>query len=103
MGNEKQIDDYIDELYEENQIYVEKELEYADKCHKLEEEIGCPLEAYVKATISGIWYSMAGVMKHCFVNVIDANKIIFAMKGTNIWFGLSDYKKTWWLKEDKTE
>ena len=42
-------------------------------------------------------------MKHCFVDVIKASKIIFAMKGTNIWYELNKYKKTWWLREDKSE
>ena len=73
------------------------------KLEDLEEQLGCPLEVYVTATRSGIYYSIAGVMKHCYVDVIDANKIIFAMKGTNIWFELKNYKKTWWLKKDRSE
>lgn len=73
------------------------------KLEDLEEQLGCPLEVYIRATRSGIWYSTAGVMKHCYVDVIDASKIIFAMKGTNIWFELKKYQKTWWLKEDRSE
>lgn len=83
--------------------YVGEAINKLGKLEDLEEKLGCPLEVYVKATRSGIWYSIAGVMKHCYVDVIDASKIIFAMKGTNIWFELKKYQKTWWLKKDKSE
>lgn len=91
-----------EEVRYDNDI-VRQALYKLGKLEDLEEQTGCPLDVYVRATIGGIWYSIAGVMKQCYVDTINGSKIIFAMKGTNIWFELSNYKKTWWLKEDKEE
>ena len=48
MPSERDIDNYINEIEEKNQIYMEEELEYAEKCHNLEEQLGCPLDVLAK-------------------------------------------------------
>ena len=37
-----------------DRLAIEKELDYAEKMHKIEEEIGCSLEAFAKARKDGI-------------------------------------------------
>lgn len=84
---------------------LEEELEYADKCHNLEEQLGCPLEVVFKALKNGIftkdlpsekivkWYGrLSNVETEWYLS--DDNKVCINLKG---------YKKTWWLKEDKRE
>ena len=116
--NEKQIDDYIDSMEEKNAIYVESELNYASKCHNLEEQLGCPLEVLVKAIKNGIWfintkYELEYIDEALAFNTKrDSGKFVFdnccyycqnieKSKCNEIY--LEDYKKTWWLKEDKSE
>ena len=103
MPSEREIDNYIDKMDEENTIYVENEIEYAKKCHKLEEHLGCPLDVVEKALTQEIWY--------------EGNKgYLYLMKGNGLKFlngwcitngqhyaNTKDYKKTWWLKKDKAE
>lgn len=107
MSREKQIDDYINGLYERNQVYMEKELEYAEKCHKLEEQLGCPLEVvFNKALKNGIYGKMTGVRDLVArYNVITDGEELFAypLDFYDEHWKLSDYKKTWWLKEDRSE
>lgn len=101
MPAEKQIDNYVDKIDEENTIYVEKELEYAEKCHNLEEQLGCPLEVYVKATIDGI--KVDGSTFKIKVRK-DKDGYYFALSnGSCFPFYLKAYKKTWRLEEDKSE
>jgi len=111
--NEKQIDDYIDSMEEKNAIYVESELDYASKCHNLEEQIGCPLEVIIKAQVCG-FYGETKEEEFCFYNPVEDFIIIdfrlgriqvaLSMDFYNvITFYLSDYKKTWFLRKDKSE
>lgn len=113
MPSEKEIDNYIDNMEEENAIYVDKELEYAEKCHKLEEKLGCPLEVREQALIKDfIWYDDSGRL----IQVIPMNSGYIMEKGKkiavlnciynfNFWLAIKckDYKKTWWLKETREE
>ena len=103
MSSEKQIDDYINELEEKNEVYVNKELEYADKCHKLEEQLGCPLDVIVRALKDGIYfyhnYYKDQILK--YIPVLQYDHFICGSKPYIRM--LKDYKKTWWLKEDKSE
>lgn len=94
---------------------LEEELEYADSCHKVEEEIGCPLEVvitpYFKRGKLEVFYrgKMREVIRvvafeqatRPYMDVFyrDNEKEQFKVK--TIW--LDDYKKTWWLKKDKSE
>lgn len=114
MPSEREIDNYINGLDEKNKIYIEEELEYADKCHKLEEQIGCSFEIIGRAIKEGIWSSEywycekeqnQNKLKHIFPELtILENKWGFDCGDYCYYFvSLKDYKKTWWLKEDKSE
>ena len=68
---------------------------------KLEEEIGCPLEVRCKLFIGVTIYDKNGnskdieeICKSCF-GASDGKEIIYCF--------YSNYKKTWWLKEDRSE
>lgn len=105
------IPDCIDKLGEIEDLmekYNILDLEYLERCiidhdkyGELGEQLGCPLDVYVKATINGIivdgeWFSVK-IHK-------DNNGYYFALSnGSAFPFYLSSYKKTWWLKKDKSE
>jgi hypothetical protein len=105
---------------------LEEELEYADKCHKLEEDLGCPLEVFLGfAThrITEIYieyddFSGNYASPYCddedirvaYVSGIYDNNEIDGLSEpewkieTNILtIPLSDYKKHFWLRKDKSE
>lgn len=107
MPSERDIDNYINEIEEENQIYIEEELEYAEKCHNLEESLGCPLEVVFKALINGIWYEdVANRMTHIGVGLDTANydcEYLLREYDNTIRLLPRNYKKTWWLSETKEE
>ena len=89
-------------------------LKYKD----LEEKIGCPLEVVFKAIKNGIWFTNEDDELECIDEALcfntkrDSGKFIFdnygyhcknikKMKFDEIY--LEDYKKTWWLKGDRSE
>lgn len=107
----------------------EQEKENA-KYKQLEEQLGCPLEVLFKALDEGFicemfvvkhddykdypekweqWKKESNNEKQWITNIKYLNfnlwyKIIYFSKGDTymeVW--LEDYKKTWWLKEDKSE
>lgn len=77
------------------------------KYENLEEELGCPLEALIKALTEGIIFKIP-TMK-CGVKI--SGEIISLVNKTKElkWNDLQgrvllkDYKKTWWLKKDRSE
>ena len=103
MPSERDIDNYINEIEEKNQIYMEEELEYAKKCHNLEESLGCPLEVVFKALKYGIWsvryntYRPSEIHRLIFMN--DSYYLVVE----DSYYNLKDYKKTWWLSKTKEE
>lgn len=74
---------------------------------KVEEQLGCPLEVVFKALTNGVYVKD-------FPNESNTLKM-FGLNLTNIeneWYMITkfyanvkvkDYKKTWWLKADKSE
>ena len=67
----------------------------------LEEELGCPLDVYIKATVYGVIVdgSQYRVTFHK-----DEEGYYFILSNGSAWrFRTSSYKKTWWLKRDKSE
>lgn len=123
MPSEREIDNYIDSIEEENVIYVDKELEYANKCHKLEEEIGCPLECmvavfnaikqgYIFCDIGNGMYEENYIQldygdisideEPIFHNCATSSNYHYVLDNDGCIF-VEDYKKTWWLREDKSE
>lgn len=73
----------------------------------LEEENGCPLEALVKFSKQSIVYTKYGVHKEEIVFIDFRLKRIYITNNRNIndvyTLYFDDYKKTWWLKEDRSE
>ncbi len=118
----------VDLLIKENKELNEEKQRYKDmwfttnnslaKYRKLEEQLGCPLEVLVKAIKNGIWFiNEDDKLEYidealCFNTKLNTDKLVFdnygyycknieKLKGNQIY--LEDYKKTWWLKEDKSE
>lgn len=73
----------------------------------LEEELGCPLEVIFKALTIGIWYEdVANRMTHIGVGLDTANydcEYILREYNNETSFLSRNYKKTWWLRKDKSE
>lgn len=84
----------------------------------IEEGLGCPIEVVFKALKNGIWTYVyydceekenKNKLKHIypslyFVSNFKIDKFMFNC-GDNGYYSvkLKDYKKTWWLKEDRSE
>lgn len=75
-----------------------------NKYEQLEQELGCPLDVREQAFKKG-FYDINGNYFTCehyvpFLKQMHTNGI---MRGEEKRFKLEDYKKTWWLKKDKSE
>ena len=88
---------------------LEEELEYADKMHNLEEQIGCPLDVVLKIHFRDIHYVYDENGDRFFINGGEIFKSQFAAyRRTDAdfidkVFKWADYGKTWWTKKDKSE
>jgi len=95
-------------LFKDETDIIKTELEYADKCRKLEEELGCQLEVIKKLRKTNYIYRDDGVgFGFIGINFNDEDKLILYNDDECNTFTsdlrLVDYKKTWWLREDKSE
>ena len=75
-----------------------------NKYEQLEQELGCPLDVYVKLhKIAKIYDEKGNPLK--IKQIIDENIVISTKKEINGYklIPLNCYKKTWWLKEDRSE
>lgn len=88
---------------------LEEELEYADKCHGLEEQLGCPLEVILKLVDQNeLYYQFFDELQHWTSVKVDLRKkVVWYCKQVGGHYAcsqpLSNYGKTFWLKEDKSE
>ena len=111
MPSERGIDNYINEIEEKNQIYMEEELEYAKKCHNLEEQLGCSLEVVFKALINGVYHkygkSLFSICKFQKLEVRLEYKygkyFLVPIHKADFSLSLEEYQKTWWLSKTKKE
>lgn len=76
------------------------------KLEDLEEEIGCPLEVITQALKQEIWY--LGNRERNYLYQMSANALKFisgdwVITNGSHYANTQDYKKTWWLKKDKSE
>ena len=108
----KNTEDYVRLATKDKQEFINK----LGRIEELEEQIGCPLEVVFKAISNGIytnwdWYydefDINAELSHIDnvyygVNPFGKISIMFGYKKETI-IDLKDYKKTWWLKEDKSE
>ena len=105
-------------LDDEHIKFVKDKLEYADKMKSIEEEqLGCPLEAVFKALKDGQVITKHIVGSENPKVILLPHKIaeiLFDVKNYSLWayengcgdgfyLNTKDYKKTWWLKEDRSE
>lgn len=94
--------------------------EKARKYDDLNLELGCPVEVYIKLTSSKVvwWMNKDGSMRrnldtdidYIIINEGEKNIVVLDYEYDDIdgnsaynIFYFKDYKKTWWLKEDKSE
>lgn len=95
-----QLEATIENLRRDNTLLKEQNAKYK----QLEEQIGCPLEVVFKAIYSGIYYIYSNgniVLERSFkLNHYSSGWCLIKPK---LNFKLEDYKKTWWLKRDKSE
>lgn len=97
------INDYVDGLIEPIKNTLIKSLTEYEAIKKQKEELGCQLEVFVKALKNGIYYD--DKFEHP-VFILDKDNFKtkdyhLLVTGTIVY--LKDYKKTWWLKKDKSE
>jgi hypothetical protein len=100
-----QIDEYTKICYSQH-MYNEDLWKAVKEKEDLEEQIGCPLIVYVKIR--------QGMVENVYIQRFKMEKMWIGLPFTSNGFcaisGLlqqacfwKDYKKTWWLKEDKSE
>lgn len=75
------------------------------KYKSLEEEIGCPLDIVFKALTNGVYYEdVANCMKYISADLhqnLEGDYVLYF--SAEEYLLTNDYKKTWWLKKDKSE
>ncbi len=74
------------------------------KLEDLEEEQGCSLEVVFKALKDGIWFYDKwnyGERMLNYIPVLENKRFVCGLNEYIRW--LEDYKKTWWLKADRSE
>ena len=77
------------------------------KLEDLEEQLGCPLDVVFKALKIGIYTNLKNrnredLTKYFCFNLYNLDTELY-LGNPIIFVNLKDYKKTWWLKEDKSE
>lgn len=81
--------------------YYNNALKKLYEVENLEEELGCHLDVYVKATINGIIVDDSEYQVK--VRKDDYGYYFILSNGSCCPFYLKNYKKSWWLKRDKSE
>lgn len=91
-------------LKNENYELIDKAINKLGKLEDLEEQLGCPLEVREQAFNNG-FYDENGNHYICehYVPYLKQMHTKGIMTHTEKRFRLKDYKKTWWLKKDKSE
>ena len=106
---EKRMLNNLRKMREKNPDYIcsNEELMYdkLGRLEDLEDELGCPLEVLSEISKNG-FYEHYGYIPPYHISRIDIFKreIMYYDEETNYFtVKLKDYKKTWWLKEDRSE
>ena len=87
--------------YNTDQVY--KSFDKLGKLEDLEEEIGCPLEVLFRALNDGFYRKgLFDDSLYYFEKVYIENGWLCEKQGAGEVL-ISEYKKTWWLKEDRSE
>lgn len=99
-----QLEDLLEKYGIPSLEYLEKCIIDHDKYGELGEQIGCPLEVFVKIIIgrNDLIYDKLG--EGYIVRVVTEKCITADKKNIGSYvFEISDYKKTWWLRKDQCE
>ena len=106
------------DIYTFTHISEDKQFVVYDLCKKLgklediEDELGCPLDVVFKALKEGIYFNFNRTSKEEFIEPNDLSLkfslggfycLYFEQWNDGYEIELAYYKKTWWLKEDKSE
>lgn len=84
----------------EGKTLIAKALTELKEYKKIEEELGCPLDIYVK--LHKIVYVYTKVGK-CKLLKIQDGFIVVKVHDNTTYLPLKEYAETWWLKEDRSE
>jgi len=107
-----QYDDFYQQTFESSKEYkiLVDELNYAEKCHNLEEQLGCPLEVLfvgIKAVKNGIYAKdLPNENKLKYIPTLTLSNIgteWYLSNHCDFCVNVRDYKTLYWLKEDKSE
>lgn len=98
----KNTDDYIKLPTKDKQEFINK----LGKLENLEEQLGCPLEVRCKITTDTTIYDVNGNSYE--IEYIHSNDFTTCLNGGfgsayDFDFKYNEYKKTWFLKKDKSE
>ena len=107
----KNVDSYVLSKKEDFTENIYGAVQKLGKFEDLEEEIGCPLDVVFKVLKNGFydengnWYNDYDFnLKYDWLLSNPNDKyLIFDVPKTYFAFKLKDYKKTWWLKKDRSE
>jgi hypothetical protein len=95
---------------------IDNSIQKLGKLEDLEEQIGCPIEIFLKLALKEIneiyveyddgWDN--GLYQANVYNIYDkssewSDKSDWTIETNITEFKVNDYKKTWWLREDKSE
>ena len=103
-----QLEATIENLRRDNALLKELNAKYK----QLEEQIGCPLEVVFKAINYGIAYELKNglIESEPHIELTECGYGYILCSGSserkiieNGEFQTKDYKKTWWLKENRSE
>ena len=85
-------------------VNIRKLIDEVKEYRQLEKELGCPLEVRCKITNGLSIYDKEGnrwiisQIEETYIDVYSSKDSYYTMI-----FPYRDYKKTWWLKEDRSE
>lgn len=97
-----QLEDLLQSYNVEDLEELDKLLEMATTYEKLSKQLGCPLDVRLQIVNGATVYDNYGnAFKIEFV--AEGIFIGFRTKSGGTSFKYTDYKKTWWLKKDKSE
>ena len=97
----KNTEDYIRLATKDKQEFINK----LGRLENLEEQLGCPLEVVAQALQNGVYYEdVANCMKYMVVDLsfnLEGDFVLYFDDEERLL--ARNYKKTWWLRIDKSE
>jgi len=99
----KELEDLLDQYNIKDLEELDKLLTMATSCEELSKQIGCPLDVFIKL-VKQEKINFNGTMTgyYVFYNLLH-KRLEIRNEETMDLFPLTDYKKKFWLKEDKSE